>query len=235
MNTLGIIGGLGPESTIEYYRAIIAAHQERTRDGSFPSLLISSIDVTKVLGLVADKRLEELASLLVNEVEKLARGGADVALIAANTPHMVFNAVRERSPLPMVSIVEATCAEAKRRGFTKLALLGTRFTMQSRFYADVFDAQGVALVVPQNADQDYVHEKYVSELLKGVILQETRSGLLEVITRMKEREGIRCVILGGTELSLILRDGMDSDIPLLDTMQIQVRAAFEEMNRQRGK
>ena len=98
MKTLGMIGGLGPESTIEYYRAIIAAHQERARDGSLPSLLISSIDVTTVLTLAADKKLEQLASLMVHELEKLARGGADVAMIASNTPHLVFNAVRERSP-----------------------------------------------------------------------------------------------------------------------------------------
>jgi aspartate racemase len=229
MKTLGMIGGLGPESTIEYYRAIIATHQERTRDGSLPSLLISSIDVTTVLALAAAKKLEELENLMVHEVEKLARGGADVVLIAANTPHLVFDAVRERSPLPMVSIVEATCSEAKRRGLTKLALLGTRFTMQSRFYADVFDAQGVALVVPPNADQDYVHEKYVGELLKGIILPETRAGLLEVIARLKQSEKIDGVVIGGTELSLILNDGMDADIPFLDTMRIHVRAAVDRL------
>jgi aspartate racemase len=199
------------------------------RDGSLPSLLISSIDVTTVLALAAAKKLEELENLMVHEVEKLARGGADVVLIAANTLHLVFDAVRERSPLPMVSIVEATCSEAKRRGLTKLALLGTRFTMQSRFYADVFDAQGVALVVPPNADQDYVHEKYVGELLKGIILPETRAGLLEVIARLKQSEKIDGVVIGGTELSLILNDGMDADIPFLDTMRIHVRAAVDRL------
>ncbi len=224
-----MIGGLGPESTIEYYRAIIATHQERTRDDSFPSLLISSIDLTQVRGLVADNQREELARLLVHEVEKLARGGADVAFIAANTPHLVFDVVRERSRLPMVSIVEATCAEAKRRGLKKLALLGTSYTMQSRFYADIFDAQEVELVVPQNADLEYVHEKYFSELVKGVILPETRAGLLEVIVRLKQRARIDGVILGGTELSLILSDGMDAEIPFLDTMRIHVRAAFNRL------
>lgn len=224
-----MIGGLGPESTIEYYREIIATHQERTRDGSLPSLLISSIDVTQVLALVADKKLDELTSLLVHEVEKLAHGGADVAFIAANTPHLVFDAVRQRAPLPMISIVEATCAEAKRRGLKKLALLGTSYTMQSRFYANVFDAQDVAVVIPQNSDQEYVHEKYVSELLKGVILPETRAGLLDVIARLKQREQIDGVILGGTELSLILSDGMDAEIPFLDTMRIHVRAAVDRL------
>ena len=115
MKTAGIIGGIGPESTIDYYRAIIAAYRERNRDGSYPSILIDSIDLQRMLELAAGD-LPQLTEYLAAEVSRLARAGADFALLAANTPHIVFHDLERRSPIPLVSIVEATCEAARRMG-----------------------------------------------------------------------------------------------------------------------
>lgn len=111
----------------------------------------------------------------------------------------------------------------------KLGLFGTRFAMQACFYPDALAERGIALAVPDTAEQDYIHERYFQELVKGVILPETRQRLLEIATRMKERDGIQGLILGGTELPLILRPGMDAEIPFLDTTQIHVEAAVGRM------
>jgi aspartate racemase len=229
MKTLGIIGGIGPESTIEYYRRINALYRERVRDGSAPSIIINSIDMKKLLGLVEANELDELTGYLTAEVEKLARGGATFALLAANTPHLVFDAVAQRSPIPLISIVEATCAATKAAGLKRLGLLGTRFTTQSSFYSDVLSDEQIELVVPNEEEQAYVHEKYMQELVKGIILPETRERLMTIIKTLKERSQIDGVILGGTELSLILRDEIVFGVQVLDTTQIHVEAAVAQL------
>lgn len=226
--TLGIVGGIAPESTIEYYRLLIASYRERKPDGSAPSIVIDSIDLKKLLDLTGAGDLDGLTSYLVGEVRLLARAGADLALLAANTPHIVFDEVLRQSPIPLVSIVETTCAAAKALGLKKLALFGTRFTMQRRFYSDVFSREGVALVVPAEDDLAFIHDKYVGELVKGVYRPETREKLLAIVGRMREDEGIDGVILGGTELPLILK-GETSRVPLLDTTRIHVEAALDEL------
>jgi aspartate racemase len=224
MKTVGIVGGIGPESTVQYYRSIIASYRQQKPDGSYPSILINSVDVTKLLCWMSANQLSEVTDYLVDELQRLARAGADFGIIAANTPHIVFEEIQRRSPIPLISIVEATCTEAKKRGISKAGLLGTRFTIQARFYPDVFSREGIALVTPLEDEQTYIHEKYLGELLKDVFLPETREKLLEIIRRMKEQQQIQAVILGGTELPLILRGEQASGIPLLDTTQIHVQA-----------
>jgi aspartate racemase len=224
MTRIGIIGGIGPESTIDYYRAMIAAYRERRPDGSYPAIVINSIDANAMLGALMKGDLERVAASLVEELERLARAGAGVALLAANSPHIVFDQVQRRSPLPLVSIVEATRDEACRLGLTRLGLFGTRYTMQGHFYQNVFEKAGLTLRVPDETEQSDIHDTYMSELVKGILRPETRERLLAIVARMKAGDGIDAVILGGTELPLILRDSHASGIPLLDTTVIHAKA-----------
>ena len=229
MKTLGMIGGLGPESTVDYYRMIIAAYREQRQDGSYPAIIINSIDLNKVRDLVTANALADLTEHLVAEVQRLARAGADFGLVTANTAHIVFDDIRRQSPIPLISIVEATCDAARALGLKRLGLLGTRFTMQGRFFPDVFARAAMTLAVPAEREQTYIHEKYMNELVNGIFLPETRDRLMQIIGRLKEREHIDGVILGGTELPLLLRDAPGQDIPFLDTTRIHVKAAVSEM------
>jgi len=229
MKTLGIVGGIGPESTIEYYRAILAAYRERHGDVSNPSIFINSIDLHKLLELVAAGQLEAVTEYLVEELERLANAGASLGILAANTPHVVFDDVVRRSAIPLLSIVEATCEEAKARTLARLGLFGTRFTMEGHFYQDVFSRHGMTIVVPAKDEQAYIHDKYTTELLRSVFLPRTREGLLRIVERLKERDGIDGIILGGTELPLILREDTASGVPLLDTTKIHAKAAVAQL------
>lgn len=229
MKTVGIIGGIGPESTMEYYRLIMALYRERKRDGSSPSIIINSIDLTKMIDLIEANQLAKVADYLVREVERLAAAGADFGLLAAGTPHIVFDEIRRRSSIPLLSIVEATCKSAQDLALKKVGLFGTRFTMQGHFYTDVFSRKGIALAVPDDDEQAYIHDKYFGELVKGIILPETREGLLTIVDQMKEQSEIEGLILGGTELSLILRDENARSIPVLDTTRIHVKAIVDEL------
>ena len=229
MKTIGIVGGTGPESTIDYYRLLVAGYRERVPDGSYPPIIINSIDLKKATDLLTANDLAGLAEFFVRSVEPLTRAGAQLGLIAANTPHIVFDEVARQSPIPLVSIVEATCEEAKRLGLKRLGLLGTRFTMQGKFYPDVFSKAGITLVTPTSDEQSYIHEKYMGELVPGNFFDETREGMLAIIRRMKERNAIEGVILAGTELPLLLRDVSDRGIPFLDTTRIHVEQAVEHL------
>jgi aspartate racemase len=229
MKTLGIIGGLGPESTIDYYQWIIALYRERTGDGSYPEFIIKSVNLTKGLDFMAVNDLARMADYLLDGIAKLARAGADFGLISANTPHIVFDDVAPKSPIPLISIVEATCAAAKTQNLKRLALFGTRYTMRATFYPKVFLREGIELLVPEPNDQDYIHDKYMNELVPGRFLPETRAGLLAIVDRMKAESGIDGAILAGTELPLILRDPEHNGIPFLDTTKIHCEAAVAEM------
>lgn len=229
MKTLGIIGGLGPESTIDYYQKIIALYRERTGDGSYPEFVINNVNLRKGLDFMAADDLAGMADYLLEAIGKLARAGADFGLIAANTPHIVFDDVAQKSLIPLISIVEATCATAKSQTLKRLALFGTRYTMQATFYPKVFSREGIELLVPEPNDQDYIHDKYMNELVPGKFLAETRAGLLAIIDRLKAKSDIDGVILAGTELPLILSDAGDNGIPFLNTTKIHVEAAVTEM------
>ncbi len=222
MKSLGIIGGVGPESTIDYYRKIISLYRQRKGDGSYPELIINSIDLKKEVDLVERNQLDELTAYLLEEVEKLARAGAEVGLIASNTPHIVFGELRPRSRIPLISIVESTCDVAKEMKLKRVGLFGTRFTMQGTFYPDVFVREGIQLVVPEVEDQNYVHDKYMSELVNGVFLPETHEGLLKIVDRLRTAQRIEGLILGGTELPL-------NGLPILNTTKIHCQAAVIQM------
>jgi len=229
MKTLGIIGGLGPESTIDYYERIIALYRERTRDGSYPRFIIISVDLKKGLNFMEAGDLAGMAAYLLEGIGKLANAGADFGLISANTPHIVFDDVASKSPIPLISIVEATCAAAKALGLKRLALFGTHYTMHATFYPKVFSREEIEVFVPEPNDQDYIHDKYMNELVPGEFLPETRAGLLAIVDRMKAKSDIDGVILAGTELPLILSDAGHNGIPFLNTTKIHVEAAVTEM------
>jgi aspartate racemase len=232
MRTLGIVGGLGPESTIDYYRSIIARVRARKPEAGLPHLIINSLDVHKVIGMVEAGWLDDLADYLAAGIALLVRAGAGTGCIAANLPHIVFDQVQRRSAIPLVSIVRATAKHATSLGVKKAGLLGTRFTMRATFYHDEFVRAGIALLAPNDAEQEFVHSKYVGELLKNQFLPETRTGILRIANRMKAEDGVEAIVLAGTELPLLLRDAETSELPFLDTTMIHVEALVSELLRQ---
>ena len=229
MTTLGIVGGLGPESTIDYYRRILEAW-ERDEPGTAPSIVIDSLDVRRALHLVERGR-PALVEYLLASLRRLAGAGVDFAAMTANTPHIVFDELTARSPIPLVSIVEVCAQEARRRGLGRLALLGTRFTMEAPFYLEVCARHGVTVVPPGDADRAWVHERYVEELLRGEFRDDTRREFVALVTRLRDDDGVEGVILGGTELPLLLPAPVIADIPALDTTALHVAALVRRLRQ----
>ena len=228
MKTLGLIGGVGPESTIEYYRLLVSGYREQ-RDGNYPPIIINSVNLKIYLALINAGELGRFADELVTAVEKLASAGADFAAFASNTPHIVFDEIQQRSRIPLISIVEATREKVETLGLKKLGLFGTRYTMQATFYPEVFSRAGISLVTPNDDEQNYIHEKYMNELLNNLFLPETRERMLAIADELKSDHGIQGLILGGTELPLLLRNAEHNGIPLLDTTKIHVERLVTEL------
>jgi aspartate racemase len=190
MKRIGIVGGLGPEATAEYYRIINELYQRKTK-GAYPEVIIYSVNMKDFPCAVTTDSTEKTVAWLAEAVQVLYRAGADFALIASNTPHIVFDDLQARSSIPMLSIVKATCQAARQSRLYKVALLGTKTTMSAGFYQ-----------------------------------KETKQGLLVIIKRMIAEESIQGVILGCTELPLILPKD-EFSIPFLNTTRIHAASAVE--------
>lgn len=225
MKKLGLIGGMGPESTIPYYHDIVygvqKAQKEAGEETHFTSLTIESVDVFTVLGLCAQKKYDELYTYLMRAIEAVVAAGADFAALSANTPHIIYDRLEAASPIPLISIVESTKEETMRRGMHRIGLLGTKFTMNEKFFKEPFEKAGISIIVPQGEEQELVHEKISSELELGIVKPETLVIFQKLIEKMKKENEIEAVVLGCTELPLLLNDDVTC-VPCLDTMQIHI-------------
>jgi len=219
MRKLGLVGGMGPESTLMYYHDIVYGVQARI--GRFPELAVESVDVSKILECCQQQEYDCLADYLLQAIRNLAEAGADFAALSANTPHIVFDRIQSRSPLPLVSILESICTEAKRRDMSRVGLLGTVFTMEGAFYRAPFVREGIEVAVPLRKERDLVNQRIADELEVGIIRDETRAEFMGIIDRMKKEEGIQAIILGCTELPLLF-NGHEASVECLDTMQIHI-------------
>lgn len=227
MKTLGVVGGIGPESTIEYYRFILERGRTRSGDGTTPHVIIDSIDVHRGVAMLDANDLVGLADYLSDSIGRLTSAGAEIALLAANTVHIVFEEVQRRSAIPLISLVEAACDRAGKLGLTRLGLLGTGFTMRGQFYQEVFARAGRELVTPQEEEIRLIHAAYINELLNNQFRPETRTAILRVIERMRREESVESVLLAGTELPLLLRGDEPEGVTFLDTTLIHVDAAVD--------
>lgn len=234
MKTLGLIGGTGPESTVEYYQAIISKFQKKSGDSeSLPEFLINSINMYKIFELLENGKTNELTDYLAGAVHRLEKAGADFAVLAANTPHIVFGQVQEKVGIPLISIVEETAEKVRQLNIKKVGLLGTKFTMENDFFLHPFEKSLIEVQMPNEEEQQYLHEKIVKELEKGIVKPDTKERFLDIISKMEKRNGIEGIILGCTELPMIIKPE-DTKMHQLNTTDIHVDAivaAILEMNK----
>ena len=225
--TIGMIGGIAPASTVDYYQRIISRFQERTGQREYPSILINSINMTHMVDLISNEQLDELIDYLSEEIYVLEKAGAKVIFMASNTPHIVFESLVKRVKTKMVSIVDATISYAQAKGFIRLGLFGTISTMEGDFFQDGFDAAGMEIITPMPDERKYIHKIYMEELARGRYLPETKNHLLSIAKRMYNEGQIDSLILGGTELPLILKASDMEDIEMLNTTKIHVERILD--------
>lgn len=229
MKKFGLIGGIGPESSIAYYRLIVKEFQDKLNTKDYPELVMHSINMTEMLSYVYADKLDELCDFLVTRVDLLESSGVDFAAMASNTPHIVFDQLSERSGIPLISIVEETCKSVKEKGLNRVGLFGTKSTMTAGFYQETAKRHGIEMISPGRAEQDYIHEKYMGELVLNQIIPDTKKKLVDIAKSLVGEASIEGLVLGGTELPLILNQSDLPGLQIFDTTEIHVAAIISEM------
>ncbi len=224
MKKIGIIGGLGPEATIDYYKEIINAFKSEKGDLNYPEIIIFSVNMSEFISLMKDKLYDQATTLLLEKIESLKRAGAEFAVLSANTPHLLFDRIKEKSGIPLISIVEAACEESIKRGYKRTGLFGTGFTMEATFYTDLFKKKGIDVIIPDKEDRDIINHRLFSEIELGIFKDDTRRLLIGIIEKMVQKQHIDSLILGCTEFPLILNESSYAGIPMLNTTKIHVDA-----------
>lgn len=228
MKKVGLVGGIGPASTLDYYKGIIDGYRAKAGGDNYPLMLIDSLNLTEMYDLATIKQWDVFASRLVDSIKNLAAGGAQFAAMAANTAHIVFSEVKSKSPLPLVSIIDETCKYAQSRGCKSVVVFGTAFTMSSGLYTDAFAKYGINAFVPTEDEQKAIHGIIFPNLQEGIVLPEDKRTMLAIANRMINENNADALILGCTELPLIIKEG-DLDTLLLDTTQIHIDAIVNHM------
>ena len=226
MKRIGIVGGLGPEATLYYYRTLLDLCYEREElDGDYPEMIIYNLRIVECRHFMEQDRWDAFGKKIIRAFQALHHAGAEFGLIAANTPHLMFETIKEQSPMPLISIVEETCSAVEEKGLSNVGLIGTRFTMESHFYSDVFHKRNIGICVPQAEDREYIYEKITTELGVGIMREKTRQGYLAIVKKMIDTENIEGLILGCTEIPLLLTHD-EFGIPFFDTSKIHARGAL---------
>jgi aspartate racemase len=226
MRKVGLVGGIGPESTLLYYQGIIDGYRKRTGNDEYPKMIIDSLDLTEMYNLADKKDWANFTDRLSDSIECLVAGGAEVAAMAANTAHIVFHRVAERSTIPLISIVEETCIYAKARGLKRAIVFGTGFTMSSGLFDEAFGRHGMEAFVPPLKEQSVIHNIIFPHLQEGIVVPEEKSTVLAIANRMIEEKGADALVLGCTELPLIIKPG-DLPVAVLDTTEIHISSIVD--------
>jgi aspartate racemase len=222
---IGILGGMSPESTVEYYRYITHEYTERFGDYGYPEIVIYSVTFQDYVDWPERGRWDLVARGLGDAAQRLERAGADFIVLATNTMHLVLDEVQAAVGIPMLSMLDAVAEAILKRGMSRVGLLGTQFTMEKPFYRDALAQEGVDVLVPDARDRAYVNRVIYEELVNGQIRDASRAGMTAVI-RQLTANGAEGVVLGCTEIPLLVSEAQ-AGVPLFDSSQIHAEAALE--------
>jgi aspartate racemase len=228
MKTIGMIGGSTYVSTTEYYKTINQLTQKKLGGSYSASILMYSMNFQEFKGLVQNGSFEEVANYLTKISVNLEKGGAECLVICANTPHMYAEMIQASVKMPIIHIADATSKEIKNKNLKKVALLGTKPTMEQDFYKKRLLEYGIETLIPDEEDREYINDTIFNEFSREIFTPEAKKKYLEIIQKLKLK-GAEGAILGCTEIPILVQQS-DCDIPVFDTMYIHSTAAVEFAN-----
>ncbi len=231
MKTIGLIGGITPQSTILYYQVLNDLASQKFGDNHSCKVIINSVDFAEISTHQKNNNWDELDNIMANAGKSLENAGASSILICANTMHLCIDAVRKSVSIPVLHIAEATAHQIVAKKLTKIALLGTKYTMEKTFYKDVLSGFGIETIIPNDEDRDIIHNVIYTELSKGILSASSKKAYINIINTL-QKEGAEGVILGCTEIPLLIKQE-DVTIPVFDTTTIHATAAFNEAIKQK--
>lgn len=226
MKKIGLVGGTGPESTLMYYKELNSKIDELTGGKNMPELVIESVNFRKAWEMVSTEQYNELAYYLSEKVNSLVESGAEIIALTAATMHIVFDEIEKNTNISLVSIPKSICNEVIEKGYKKVGLLGTIFTMEQDYMKKDFLQAGIEVVVPDKNDRELIAKRIYEELEVGIVKESTLQEFNEIIKKMKETHQIEAIVLGCTELPLLLNDA-NCILPCLDSVAIHIKKLVE--------
>lgn len=226
MKKIGLVGGIGPASTLDYYLGLIERCRAEFGENVYPEIVIDSVSLTTATDFFAQNDFDGNAQLMLKSLADLKAAGAEIAAITANTEHIVWDKIKDFFEIPVVSIVEATAAEILRKGYKRVLILGTIFTMKSGLYEKPLAERGITPIIPKDEDKEKIANLFFPNLENGIVIAEDKSKMLEIVGKIARENSADAVLLGCTELPLMIKDG-DLALPLLNTTQIHINAIFD--------
>ena len=222
MKKIGLVGGTGPESTLMYYKELNSKIDYLTGGNAMPDIAIESVNFRKAWKYVAAGNYEELTDYLSEKVNLLKMSGSEIIALTAGTMHIVFDDIEEKTNVSLISIPKAVCDEAIHRKYKKIGLLGTIFTMEQDYMKKDFVEAGIEVVVPCKEDRELIAKRILEELELGIVKETTLQEFNEIIAKMRNDYGIEAVILGCTELPLLLNND-NCVLPCMDSVEIHIK------------
>ena len=227
MKKIGLVGGTGPESTLMYYKELNSRIDKITDGTAMPDIAIESVNFRKAWDYVCSERYDLLTDYLAEKVTCLQNSGAEVISLTAVTMHLVIDDIIAKTNADLISIPKAVCKEALSAGYKKIGLLGTIFTMEKDYMKKDFLEAGIEVCVPDKEDRDLVAKRIYEELEAGIVKESTLKELQGIISKMRDEKGIEAVVLGCTELPLILDSG-NCPVPCLDSVEIHINELIKQ-------
>ena len=221
MKKIGLVGGTGPESTLMYYKELNSRIDRLTDGKAMPDIVIDSVDFRRAWGYVESSEYGQLADYLAERAENLKKSGAEVIALTAVTMHAVIDDMISKTGLDLVSIPQAVSSVAQSKGYKKIGLLGTIFTMEKDYMKKDFRDAGIDVTVPDKEDRELVAQRILNELELGIVKESTLTEFQGIIRKMQDEHGIEAVVLGCTELPLLLNSG-NCPVPCLDSVEIHI-------------
>lgn len=229
MKIIGIVGGLGPEATVDYYKELIGFAGKLNNGESFnyPEIIIYSANLGKFIGKLQKEDYAGAAGYISECISKLEAAGADFAAISANTPHLLFDEIQKQVSIPLISIVESCRERAEQMGVKRCGLLGTKFTMNASFYSEVFAKNNIEVIPPEKKDIERINELLFTEMEHGIFKESSKLEILDMVQKMVNTQKIDSVILGCTEFPIMFREDEYLGLPFLNTTRIHVEAIMK--------
>jgi aspartate racemase len=228
MKKVGLIGGIGPPSTLDYYKGIISGYRQKTGDINYPEIIIYSINMTEMLSNIEKEHWDKVISQLTSAAGKLSAAGADFAVMASNTPHLVFDEISKKSLVPLISIVEETCKFSKEALYQRVLTIGTLFTMKSGLYGNSLKKHGMTPLLPSDEEQKEIYSLLYPVIENGSVIKEDKEKMIKILDRIVREQNADSLILGCTELPLMIKQE-DLPIPVIDTTQIHIESITNYM------
>ena len=221
MKKLGIVGGLGPASTIDYYREIIENYRKVKGDDNYPEIVIDSINMGKLVTEIEANNLNSVANQLLNSISNLEKAGANFAAIASNSPHIAWDLIKDKTPIPIISIIDAVCDYIAHQNYYKVLIFATKFTMKNGLYSNALTNRNIDWILPNENDIETLGDIIYPNLENGIVIKEDKERMIGIAEKYIGQHGADSILLGCTEIPLMIKSN-DVSVPVINSTEIHI-------------